>query len=396
MKSKKEYSFYREKSGIRSFLVNLIDSISILLCAFILLGTISVPIYYGVVKEKEEEATALRKEMTEIGLESKLLHVFDDGAAYSLNNFYAYWVRVLLKYTYENSDYDMDSDPDNYKEFKNEFDVFPSITNNPDYVDDDFIGYYYTKYAVDKVDSENNKIVDYKGKDPKQYFYEDVLLIGEDNKFFEKPVDGNYPLLKKEVRTDLFTIHLMNISKSEYDNEFFAFFTTAFENAGNLLLKEERYHTPYIKYVDLDKDLQLFYSLSIVLSISIAYIVSLGILPIFFRYKRTIGHLVMKNVMLDEEMDLSFKSHALRFGYGLIRHFYLIMIIGFAIHPSFVFNNLFYIFVMPISLFMIVLLTLTFNVISVGVAVTRRDGRNIENLLTNTAEYRMTRKKLID
>lgn len=392
MKKNKEYNFYNEKSRFRTFLVFLLNSICVFLCSLIVYSSIFIPIYSTSYRSKSEQSIQLRNDMIEIGESSKLLHMYDNNSSsFSLNEYYQYWVRILLKYSYENSGYDLTSDEEGYKNYENDFKHIPEIKNETSYVDDDLIGYFYTNYIGDKLDSDNNKILDTGLKTYKQYFYEDVLLKPEED-FFENPIDGNYPFIKKEVRTELFKVHVLQLGNSELDRKFFSFFVSEFEKAGNLLLKEERYALPYAKYSELIKELQAFYTISLFISLASGYLIIIGILPLFLRYKRTIGHLIMKDITLDTSMNLGVTKHVIRFIYGLIRYFYLIIPLGFIISPGILFNVFGYISNIPFNLFIIGVLTLIFNLVSTGISFTRVDGRNIENLVTVTSEYRMTVK----
>lgn len=368
---------------------------------FILLGSLTIylssflPIGNHVFSESEIQMKQDEEVIFRIGEESKLIRTFDDGQLYTINNYYEYFLRVLMKYNYEHSSYDLEEDVDNYNVHIDSFKPFVDISVTDTTVNDDFFGNFYTEFIIGKEDVNGDLVLDYQDTNPKDYFYYEVLDIdGEGSAFFKESVNGEYPYLKDDVRTALYAYNFSkNLAGDSYktDKAFFEFFLQKFTISGDFLLKYKDYGEVLNRYNSTYDVLYRYDQITIFVSFFISFLIFIFLIPIFNKYHQNLGELIFKRAYLKDEGEeggvISFKSHIIRSVYGLIKYFFVAFLLSLFINSAVGFNSLIMIGTFPISLFVISVLTLLFNAVSLTTSIIRQDKKNLENLTSFTRIY---------
>ena len=380
MKKQITYIYEQDNSRSKDFLLSLINKAIILLSSFAIYFAAFYPIKTTKYKVDSDTINETKQTMLDIGLESRLMHSDNNKSqVFSLTNSYKYYVWTLLRYDYENSDYDLDTDIDNFKSKQPEMDLFPAING----YDDDFFGYFYISYIADK------NLVDYQGKTPIEYFKYEILDIDSGKFFVDNGVDS-YPHLIPKVRTALFNYVVMgsNVSSlKKIDSEFFAFFSNTFEEAGNVLLKYTPYKEAYDSYNKSFDTIYKFDKLSIYLSFVIPLLIVSIIIPLLNKHHQNASQLILKRVDLSNEQKVNIRSYVTRMFYDLFRNFPTIIIIAFVVSQNVLFDGIFYIGVLPISLFFIALILTMLNIVSLFLGLIRKDYRNLCSIIGNSDSY---------
>lgn len=317
------------------FYVNIFDAFLSLLCSVLLFFGVINPILNAtgyqeeiVLKNKNAE-TALK-----IAEESKLLVYNEEKNAIStVESLYKVYIYQNIKMCYEEYSeiYKEDLDNSGYST-KKEF--FETVKINS--YENDFLGYFYTNYIVDKVNDDGNKVVDYALEESKEYFVNNVLDINNKGKeFFE--FDGDYnnlPRLKKDTCRYLFEYHVMNISYStlrELDRNFFNYFKDKYIEAGNVLCSYDTYRIPLETYNNLYKIVENKTLIAEITGFFSGLIICYLVLPLSLKHSRTLGQLIFKMVRYDEEKKEE-KSYILpQFIVSIIRVFPINLLLIFFI-----------------------------------------------------------------
>ena len=382
-----KYSYELDNNRLKDFLLSFINTVIIIAASFAIYFSVFFPIsktQYGKDRSNVEETS---QTLFDIGYESKLYHGDKDKKeTYSLTSSYRYYVRTLLRYDYENSDYDLEKDPDNFKLKKDEIDLFPEIKD----FDDDFFGYFYVTYCF------SNNLVNYQGKEPIEYFKYEILNIDDENgggKFF---VDGvSYPHLKSDVRTALYNYVVLSATNKAYgnvDKEFFAYFTNLYEESGNVLLTYLPYKEAYDLYSYSYNRIHNFNKLAIYVSFFISLIIVAIIVPLCNKHKQNIAQLILKRVDLSKNEETKPRIFITRFFYDLLRYFPAIVIFAFAISQEILFEGMFYIGFIPISLFVLASIVFIIDIVSIMIGMIRKDTRNLCALISDSDNYSITRE----
>lgn len=382
MKKKITYIYEQDNSRGKDFLLSFINKVAVILFSFAIFFSIFYPI--GITKYSEDKIALEenRKIALNIGLESKLMHSDDkEEQVYSLTSSYKYYLRTLLRYNYEQSDYDLDLDPDRYKSKQEEMDLFPEVIG----FNDDFLGYFYVTYAVDK------NIVDYKEVEPSTYFLNNILKINDASvggQFFISST--NYPILIPNVRTALFNYEVMKnnaSSNASIDSKFFSYFVKLYEEAGNFLLKYAPYKEAYDAFNVIYEKLDNFNKLSIYTSFFSSLIILCLIVPLFNRHKQNVGQLILKRVDLSEDLKVKPRIYLTRMIYDLFRNLPSIIFLAFIVSQNVLFEGLFNLGSFPVSLFLIAIILSLINVISLMLGLIRKDNRNLCMIISNSDHY---------
>lgn len=384
--------FYQETSQ-RPFLICLLNSVFILLGSLAIFFATFFPIGNALYGEDKKQMNEDVEVLYSIGEEAKLIHRFDNGDIYSINNSYEYFLRTILKYNYENSDYDLDIDSEKYKEKQDTFKPFIDISVTETTVNDDFMGNFYTQFIEGKKDTDGNLVLDFGSTNPKDYFYYEVLDIdGDGAKFFET-TSGEYPYLKDDVRRALYSYNfLKNVSDKYYkvDTEFFQFFVQKFNISGEFLIKYEAYGPLLIRHNEIYTKLQNYDRTAIFVSSLAGFLSIIVIFPLFNKYKRNPAEIIFNRAYLvekDEEEVASTKSFVIRCFYGVIKYFFAIFLLAFFVNPNLAFQGLFNLGVFPVSLFLFGIISLLINAVSLSISIARKDKKNLENLISQTRIY---------
>lgn len=384
--------FYQETSQ-RPFLMSLLNTVFILLTSLAVFFATFFPIGNSLYGEDKKQMNIDAELLYSIGEDAKLLHRFDNGDIYSINNSYEYYLRTILKYNYENSNYDLDSDIEKYKEKQETFAPFINISVTDNTVTDDFFGNFYTQFILDKKDVDGNLVLDYKSINPKEYFYHEILDIDNEGSKFFKESNGEYPYLKDDVRKALYSYNfLKNVNDKYYqvDVKFFRFFVQKFNISGEFLKKYAAYGPILNRHNEIYAKLQNYDKIAVFASFFASFISLIVIFPLFNKYKRNPAEMILNRTYLaekDEEEFVSTKSLIIRFFYGIIKYFFVLFILCFLINPNLAFQGLFNLGAFPISLFLLAIISLLISGISLSISIARKDKKNLENLVSQTRIY---------
>lgn len=385
--------FY-EKNSQRCFLMTLLNAFFVIVFGLVIYYSALLPIKNANYKEDEIQMLDDRATLNQMATDAKLLHNFDNGDQYSINNYYEYYLRTLLKYNYENSSYDLDEDIEKYNEKKDTFKPFIDIEVNGNVVNDDFLGNFYTQYIVDKKDSNNNLVIDFSNTNPKDYFYYEILDIDNEGAKFFKDTSGEYPYFKDDVRKALYSYNFLKLVDDDYyqiDKEFFQFFVQKYNISGEFLLKCDNYATLLERHNSIYQTLLNYDTMSTFVSYGISLIVITLIIPLFTKYHRNPGELILKRAFIkdsEEKEEVTIVSLLIRFAYGIIKYLFA----GFIIS---LFINLTVSFVVPVftigafsvSLFVLTIISLLVNSISLSISKIRGDNKNLECLISRTRVF---------
>lgn len=386
---------YYQDRGQRRFLSSLLNMIFILLASFLVFFASFYPIGESLNKAEEIQMNKDTDTLIDMAKDSKLLHTFDNGKSYNIYNTYEFYIRTLLKYDYEHSDYNLEEDVEKYKEKQDEFKSFIDITTSENTVNDDLIGDFYTQYMPNKLNSENQPIIDYKGLTYKNYFYYEILDIdGVGNEFFLDSVDGNYPHLKDSVRKAIYNYNfLKNLQNDYYDTDtaFFNYFVKIFNNAGEQLKQYNDYgilldstNASFTKLLNYD-------FVAVFVSFFVSYLILMVIVPLLNKDKRNLAEIILARAYLREDElghpYVSLPSFFIRSVYGLFKYFFIIFIFSMFININVAFGEIFSIGIFPVSIFLLSITSLFLNSISTCVSIVRLDKKNLENLISSTRVY---------
>lgn len=389
MKKKITYIYELDNSRWKDFLLSFINKLLIILFSFGIFFSIFYPIGVNRFSEDKKILNESREIVLNIGLESKLMHSDDKKEqVYSLTSSYKYYLRTLLRYSYEHSDYDLNLDPDNYKSKQEEMSLFPEIID----FNDDFLGYFYVTYAL------NKNIVDYDETEPQSYFLNNVLKINnasEGGQFFVSST--NYPVLIPSIRTSLFSYEVNKNNSSNnasIDSKFFSYFVKLYEEAGNSLLKYAPYKEAYDTYNRIYEKINNFNTLSIYVSFFSSLIIICLVVPLLNKHKQNPAQLILKRVDLSDNLKVKPRIYLTRMIYDLFRNVPSIIFLAFVVSQNVLFEGLFYLGAFPISLFLIAIILSLLNVISLMLGLVRRDYKNLCMILSNSDHYLI--KKVTD
>lgn len=382
------------EKGTRCFLMTLINAVTMVLTAIGIYFASFFPIGNATFGEKEAQMNQDREVLLRISQDSKLGHIYENGNYFSINDSYVYYLNMLLKYNYETSEYDMEKDLELYKEKQEEFKNVKDITVTTTVITDDFIGEFFTIFAVDKKTKEGQPIVDYLGKTPKDYFYYEILDIDGVGKEFFKETTGEMPYLKDDVRKALYQYNCLRMVNNDYykiDSAFFNYFVKIFDKSGTFLLSYGDYKETLDRHDAIFLEIQNYQTVGMIVSFLVGFTATLVIFPLFNKYKRNPAEIILKRAYLREDNEgnayYSTSSFVIRTIYSLIKYFFAFFLMAVIINLDIAFASLLYIGSFPISLFTITVITLLINAVSFSCSFIRTDRKNLENLLSRTRVF---------
>jgi hypothetical protein len=386
------YRFFAKEKGTRATLITILNAATMLLTSVAVYFATFFPIGEVQFKEKETAMLTYREELLDMAAESKLTH--EDGETYlTVYESYQYYTQMLLKYTYEHGGYDLDKDTENYKLKQEGLTNLHEIKVEGDLVKDNYFGEFYTSYIVGKNDSEGKLILELNGKTPKEYFYYEVLDIDGAGKNFFKETTGDFPFLKDEVRKNLYDYNLLkSMTNDAYntDQSFFSYFVNINNNAGDLLMKYNDYASKLKSHDEIYYEIENYSKTAIFVTCAIGFVATIVIFPLFNKFKRTPAEMIFGRVYLNDTNEgpkFKISSFVIRAIYGLVKYFFVFLLVSFVIDLNVSFGSLFYLGTFPISLFSIATVFLMVNALSLCISMLRADRKNLENLLSKTRVY---------
>ena len=295
----KEYTYLIAKRS-RSFMAMALDSIIVCILTIVLFYAGANPILNAngqndLIALKDEESSKLMSI-----LKDSHLAAYDDetGVLSTPESLYNVFVYQNIKYCYENYPEIYKDDLDEYGyETKKEF--FKDV--NEISFDNDYLGYFYTNYIIDKKDLNNENILDINKDNANEYFVNEVLDLNkeEGSKFFE--INNNdyscYPRLNKDVCRYLFQYHLMNVSYStlrDVDNAFYNYFLDRYVEAGNYLLEYEEYANALNNYNSYYDQIQSNLLTAVILTYTVIILIYYFIIPVFLPNKSSFAGFLLK------------------------------------------------------------------------------------------------------
>ncbi len=379
---RKSYTVERNARRGLAFLASLLDLLFATALSIAIYLSIFYPIYLNSYSGTIKECDDARKTMLRIGCDSKLMHLQSDGdSVYTLNDSYQYYVRTILRYSYESGDYDMANDSERYAEKKEEMDLFPAINVTESSFDDDFLGYFYTSFAVERglVDSSVSA---------KEHYLKQVLDIEGEGKAFWKENGAGHPLLNDSTRTSLFRYNVLKLASSEsgqIDRAFFAYFTKIYEEAGNLLLTMPEYKGAFDIYEADYSTLLNYKTMAFAVSASSAYLILFVIVSLFLPYRSSLGQLIFRMASLNEEGEMEMSGFLLSRLVEIVKHFPFIVPLGMVVDAQILFQNL---GTSPVNLLLIALIAVLVDIVSTLLLMTKKDARSLFDLTSRTYTFR--------
>lgn len=389
----KEYTYLPAKRS-RSFMAMALDSMIVCILTIVLFYAGANPILNAngqndLIALKDEESDKL----TSILNDSHLAAYNDEtGVLSTPESLYNVFVYQNIKYCYETYPEIYKDDLDEYGyETKKEF--FEDV--NEISFDNDYLGYFYTNYIIDKKDLNNENILDINKDNANEYFINEVLDVNkeEGSKFFE--IDNNdyscYPRLNKDVCRYLFQYHLMNISYStlrDVDNAFYNYFLDRYVEAGDYLLEYEEYANALNNYNSYYEQIQSNLLTGVILTYTVTILIYYFIIPVFVPNKSSFAGFLLKIHRLTDDKKSKIYIYFLT-GINSYLHNFFTLLVSTLLTVGV--NTLNFHFaelgVFTFNILHIILLSLIINVISIIVFCVRKDGKGLFSLITKTNYY---------
>lgn len=270
---------------------------------------------------KENYAT----EVINIGVESKLYEYDEETKVIStVESVYTQFIYRNIKLCYEKY-------PEIYKEDLETYGYDDETFKNIDIetYENGHLSQFYLNFIIDKVDKHNNKIVNYTEENKYEYYVLNVLKVKDEGSEFFDYVENDYetlPRLKKDICRYLFQYNVKNISYSTLrtvDSNFYNFFVSIYQEAGDLLMKYDSYNNAFNNY-------EYYYELvnkellnTVLITFLISFIILYIVVPQIFKNNMTLGRFFLKIVKLSNEKEYKIKGFFIETLFNLIKCFCL-------------------------------------------------------------------------
>lgn len=398
MSNKRDYTFIIPKRS-RIFISNVLDALFVFLLTLICYFIGAYPILNSIgqnslVSEKNENAAEIVQILQDshLALYDKSKNIISD-----VDTIYNIFVYQNIKYCYEEY-------PDIYKKELDEYgyeskkESLSTISSSS--FENDYLAYFYTSYILNVKNKNGEKLVDYSSNTSKEYFINEVLDLDKTDgqNFYETTSSYDvYPRLKIDICRYLFQYNLMGVRYStviDTNNNFYNYFLKRYEEAGELLLKYDKYSEALsnynVAYMQIENN-ELFSLLSCYfISIFLLFIV----FPLFNENKTTLGMSLMKVCRVNIKNKTTKKIYFLNAINSILHNFFIILIAGLIIGgPNLLNYHFIFIGVFTINLLHFVLLSLIVNVISLLMFLGRKDKKGLFSLTTKCSYVQMIRKE---
>ncbi|MDY4937443.1 MAG: hypothetical protein SO087_04535 [Candidatus Onthovivens sp.] len=373
---------------------NLLESIFLFLSSLILVFAVGMPI----VNNNSTYQNALTNNVTykdnmlEIGTSSKLFFYNEEFNNIStLDSIYYVYVIQNIKMCYEEYGDIYKEELDNYgystkKDFMDNFLIASYET--------DFLGYFYTSFILNKVDTNDELLVNYNTSyNGKFYYVNNVLKINEEGKEFFT-FDNNYdklPRLNVDICRYLFQYHVMDVSYStlrEVDASFYNYFKEIYSNAGDLLLKYKDYQINFNLYNETYEVIHSYKMYAGVFSFLISFVIFECIFPIFNKNKVNPSNLILSLARLNNYKDNSLKIILVNMICSLFKYFYISMFILLILGGINTLNfTLIEVGVFTISTYHLSVLSLFLGVISILTLTINKNNKGLSSLISKSIYF---------
>lgn len=223
----------QKQTSIRKMLAFFLDYLFLTIIGLILTITAVTPILKSTktYKNSYNEMEIASVECYKVQCEARLSIKKDEKSILNETELFGEYVNshILLSYVNNTSQFNAEG-------------ITIEDTSKKATFDNDYIGFYYSKYKLDK----NIKVEDYNGKTGNEYF---ISLVKENgNSFFDYP-ENELPSLKAEVAIDLYR-YKNNGATSSYYSSFKEFFINLNRKALIELSEYAPYKVEYDKFTN--------------------------------------------------------------------------------------------------------------------------------------------------
>lgn len=377
-------------SAVKSFLTSLLSEIFVLAIAIVSYFAIFYNIENVTLKEKRTIREESYNVIYTLSRESGLYHSNKSNTTqFTISNYYEYFVGSFLYYDYKSDVYDYEKDPDGFKKKEQAFkDDIKLLTIHDGFVDDDFIGRFYTKYILDKVDVNDEKIVAYSKEESIAYYINSVLKAKDSESgaiFFDYKNDEEIPHLKSEIRTLLFGYvvnQIISDKAAEVDKQFYNYFLTIFTTASDLLMEDKVYLEAYNAFETSNEQIISVQINSVVWCTFIGILLIFAVLPLFNRKHRLLPQYITRTVMIGRNDKIEWWQYFGQIIAGILKHFNVAIIISLICDFRTMTTPLFSIGVVAGTLLLFACISLIIDVVSIVISVLNPEHRNVDALIS--------------
>ena len=382
IKNKKEERKYLNFVPYKKIYATLLDWLILLILALGILFGLVAPIlsaqtsYQELTKQKDDNYATVQN----IGIESKLIAVDSSSHTnYTFDMMFKMYVaeHILLSYEYS---------PNNLSDVGFKTDLIDKSIPKASY-NDDFLGYFYTNYLVDKKDENNLLIV--ASDNYKEYYCQNILKIDE-NDWWVKDGD-NIPHLKDDYARYLTEYVLLGRSYSTIRNvyqNFEAYFSSLYSKAGSDLMKVPAYINAYNNYNDAYDKLNTIRTNWTNIVTGILFLLTYIVYPLVRGNYQTLGCQIFHLGYININHQFKYYHYLLRIAGSFITTFFILGLVGLIFVGSSYFGIV--IFSLGSSAFTVgigVGLSLIINLISFITTLFTRKGKDFGDLISGTQDY---------
>jgi len=332
--------------------------------------------YQDLVNQKDDNYSTIQ----EIGTESKLIAVSSDSDTnYTFDMMYKLYVseHILLSYSYS---------PENLDEIGFTPDLIASSISKASY-SSDFLAYFYTNFIADKTTSDNSPIID--AEDYKEYYKDNVLDIDSNDWWV---TDGDeLPHLKDDYARYLTEYLILGISYStitEVSNNFEAYFSRLYTQAGSDLMKVPEYLNAYNNYTEVYNSITTIKNSWVAISTGFIFLLSYILYPLIHGNYQTLGYRIFHLGSADENQSFKYYHYILKVLGSLISAFFVVGIVGLIFSGSSFFGiTLFAFNSITFTTGVFIGISILLDIASLMGVLFTTSNKGLSNLISGTQDY---------
>lgn len=373
------------------FLASLINGVCILVMMIAMYFGFFLTIKIGTLSDQMDAKSAAYDIVLNVGTGSGLLKTNDSNTMlYTGNSYYEFFLGTILKYDFESDIYDLNEDPDGYKKYQEKFDAFKKITIHDGFVDDDYVGNFYTKFILDRTDSTGQKLVDYDKNAAIPHYFKEVMHFDDPNlggKFFKYVDDSNYPHLIDNTRSLLFGYAIKQVTTNEMaqlDREFYNYFIKVFMDAQSLLMKDSEYKTAYDAFEKANTNIVNYEYTANYVTLVFSIVFMSFIFPFFNKKRANPGELITGSQRVNDDGEFNIKNKLLLLLASFFKYYHLIFIIGMLGESQVLTRPILNIIGFDVNALFFVVISVVYCVASIIYSVINKEHRNLDALISQT------------
>jgi len=382
MENKNQKRTYLHFSPYKKIYANVLDWLITLALSLGFLFGLVAPVlnaqasYQELTKQKNDNYAAVQR----IGIESKLIFVDPSSSTnYTFDMMFKMYAaeHILLSYKYS---------PDNLSSIGFKTSLIDESISEASYTND-FLGYFYTNYLVDKRDDNNNLIV--ASADYKEYYCQKILKIDE-NDWWVKDGD-EIPHLKDNYARYLTEYILLGRSYStirDVYQKFETYFNSLYSQAGSDLMKIPSYIAAYNNYNAAYEQINSIRNIWVNTVVGILFLFIYVVYPLFRGNYQTLGYQLFHLGCADGNHQFKYYHYLLRVLGSIVNVFFVWGLVGLIFVGSSFFSIV--IFSIGTSAFTIgigVGLSLIVNIFSFITTLFTHSGKDFGDFISRTQDY---------